>query len=379
PGLSAERITLVDDRGNLLARGGDGDDDGIVAGETEEFRTTYENRVKRTIEELLARSLGPDRVRAQVHAEMDFDRVTTTEETYDPDGRVVRSTQNVEEESAASERDQDENVTVGNNLPNTDPADAAARTSNETTTRSEETVNYEISRTVRNHIQVGGRVRRLSVAVLVDGRMVPDDDGNLVYAELDQDELAQIETLVRSAVGFDEARGDVVEIINMPFDVPPAVELEQPWLDIDKHDLLRLIELLVLAVVALVLIMFVIRPAVRHFAAESDQALAMATAGGGAAALEGSDPGIPGQPALAGPAGAAGSAAARGGAATSPAALSGPSMADLEAEADERIDLDQVKGGVSKVLLERAMSACDESPDDVIRIVRTWLHEDWTE
>ena len=54
-------------------------------------------------------------------------------------------------------------------------------------------------------------------------------------------------------------------------------------------------------------------------------------------------------------------------------------MADLEAEADERIDLDQVKGGVSKVLLERAMSACDESPDDVIRIVRTWLHEDWTE
>ena len=150
--------------------------------QAEEYREAYEARLKRTIEHLLERSLGPGRVHAEVSAELDFDRVTLTEETFDPEGQVVRSTQTVEEETENAERDDDDAVTVGNNLPNaaadTPPPGAPAT---RTRTRTEETVNYEISRTVRNQTQVGGRVRRLSVAVLVDGRMTPDEAGELVY------------------------------------------------------------------------------------------------------------------------------------------------------------------------------------------------------
>ena len=142
------------------------------------------SRLKRTVEELLERSLGPDRAHAEVNAQLDFDQETITEETFDPEGQVVRSTQTVEEESRRRARDDDE--AAGRSQPaqrcSRDPA--TGRTNNENTTRTEETVNYEVSRRLRNHTQVGGRVRRLSVAVLVDGRMTPNAEGELVYTPL---------------------------------------------------------------------------------------------------------------------------------------------------------------------------------------------------
>ena len=203
PGLAPERIALVDDQGTLLARGGD-DAEGALPSQAEEYREAYEARLKRTIEQLLERSLGPGRVQAEVTADLDLDQITLTEETYDPEGQVVRSAQTVEEETQSAERDEDEAVTAGNNLPNAAAeTPASGRTSNENTTRTEETINYEISRKVRNQTQVGGRVRRLSVAVLVDGRMVPDAAGELVYEPRDAAELEQIASLVRSAIGFD--------------------------------------------------------------------------------------------------------------------------------------------------------------------------------
>jgi flagellar M-ring protein FliF len=330
PGLGPERITIVDDDGTLLARGGEVDPESLGAGETEDHRAAYESRLRQTIETLLERSLGPGRVRAQVNAEMNFDRVTTTEEVYDPDGQVVRSTQSVEEESDVAERDQDDAVSVGNNLPNTTAEGLAGRTSNETTSRSEETVNYEISRTVRNHTQTGGRVRRLSVAVLVDGRMVPDESGALVYTELAPAELEQLEALVRSAVGFDQARGDVLEVINMPFNLPVAAPLEVPWLDIDKRDLVRLIELAVLAMIAVVMLLLVVRPTLRHLL-PAPAAPALTAAGGATALLVGEAGALP---ALTGPSGGGG----------------------------ERIDLDQVDGQVSADLLRRAVDAIENTP-----------------
>jgi flagellar M-ring protein FliF len=242
PGLGPERITLVDDQGTLLARGGDGAIEGALPSQAEELRTLYEERLKRTIEQLLERSLGPGRVQAEVSAELDLDQITTTEETFDPEGQVVRSTLTVEEESQSAERDDDDAVTVGNNLPNAAAeTPASGRAANENTTRTEETINYEISRKVRNQTQVGGRVRRLSVAVLVDGKMTPNEAGEPVYTPRAADELAQIESLVRSAIGFDASRGDLVEVKNMPFSAPPRLEEDEAsWLQLTKYDLMRL-------------------------------------------------------------------------------------------------------------------------------------------
>jgi flagellar M-ring protein FliF len=355
PALDPERITLVDDQGTLLARGGDAADGSLLPSQAEEHRTAVETRLKRMVEDLLERSLGPGRVRAEINADIDFDRVTTTEETYDPEGQVVRSTQSIEEERQQAERDQDDAVTVGNNLPNAAALGGeAGRSSNETTVRSEEMTNYEISRRVRNHTQSGGRLRRLSVAVLVDGRLMPDATGQLVRIPLEPRELEQLAVLVRSAVGFDADRGDVVEVVNMPFSDPPALEIAEPWLPLGKDDLVRLAELLVIATVALLLILLVVRPALRQLLPAP-------------------------QPALAG-AGAPLDAIGEGGKEASAAEGALPpggerrALAPPEPEAG-RVDVANVEGTVRADLINRVMDAIEHTPDDVIAIIRNWLHE----
>ncbi len=348
PGLVPERIAVVDDQGTLLARGDDGASAAALPSQADEFREAYEARLKQAIEQLLERSLGPGRVEAQVNADLDFDQVTTTEETYDPDGQVVRSTQTVEENKQNAEQDKDTSVSVGNNLPNAAAqTPAAGRTSNENSKRTEETVNYEISHKVRNQTQVGGRVRRLSVAVLVDGKMVPNPAGELVYTALDATELAQIESLVRSAIGFDANRGDLVEVKNMPFSAPPPLEAEPIWPQLTRSDLMRLAELAALALVALMLILLVVRPTLRRLLPAP--APALATTG---AAL-------------------AGGAAAR--------ALAAPDAAEEGEPGDEpgvelAIPMDP-EARLRHELIRQAREVIDDAPDKAVAIIRAWLHE----
>lgn len=348
PGLTTERVTLVDDQGTLLARGGDGLESALPS-QAEERRVAYEAHLKRTIEQLLERSLGAGRVQAEVSADLDFDQVTLTEETFDPEGQVVRSAQTVEEETQSSERDNDDAVTVGNNLPNAAAeTPAAARTANENTTRTEETINYEVSRRVRNQTQIGGRVRRLSVAVLVDGRMVPEASGELVYEPRSEEELEQLASLVRSAIGFDEARGDVVAVRNLPFTVPPEELDDASWFQLTKYDLMRLAELVALALVALMLILLVVRPVLRRLLPPAP-ATALATAGQGATpAVSAAD-----TPALTGPDDAAGQRDA-----------ADEDGVTLESEVRKRGDL-----------VKRARDVIDESPDEATAVIRSWLYE----
>jgi flagellar M-ring protein FliF len=343
PGLSPARIALVDHQGTLLARGGDGEPDGAFATQADELRQTLEARLKRTVEELLERSLGPGRVHAEINAEIDLDQVTITEETFDPEGQVVRSTQTVEEETRVAERDDDDAVSVGNNLPNA-AADtpAAGRTSNENTTRTEETVNYEISRRLRNHTQIGGRVQRLSVAVLVDGRMAPNAEGELVYTPLATNELDEMASLVRSAIGFDQARGDVVEVRNMPFSVAPAGDAPQSWWQLTKYDLMRLAEVAALLVVALMLIMLVARPMLARVLAPAPTA--PAPAGGAQAAL----PSAAGRPALA-----------------APKSEGQPAS----------ITMDAVEGRVGGELIRRTRDVVEQAPEEAVTVIRAWLQD----
>ncbi len=262
PGLQPNRITLIDDRGTLLVRGGEVTMEDGMTHRAEDYRIAYENRLKRVVEQLLERSLGAGRVHAEVNADIDFDHVTLTEETFDPDSQVVRSTQSVEEESELAEQEQDGAVTVGNNLPNANAnGPDGGRTNNENTVRTEETVNYEISRTVRNHTQVGGRVRRLSVAVLVGGREGPANaEGETSITPLNQEELEEIAGLVRSAIGFDAERGDSVDVKNMPFVEPELEEINSSPFDLTKSDIFRLLELGILLLLTLLVIFLVFRP-----------------------------------------------------------------------------------------------------------------------
>ena len=125
PGLKTGHVSVVDSEGNLLARGGSDEGDASLAGTAEERRVEYENRLSRKAEEILERTVGPGKARVEVHADMDFDRITTNSKTFDPDQQVARSTQSVTESSDSSESG-DQPVTVQTNLPNPQTAPANA-------------------------------------------------------------------------------------------------------------------------------------------------------------------------------------------------------------------------------------------------------------
>ncbi len=218
PDLNPNRVSVVDDQGNLLARG-DGDAaTALTSSNAEEMRVNYENRMARNVEQLLERSVGIGKARVDVHAEMNFDRITTNFETYDPDGQVVRSTQ-TDNQSDSSGNAAGAAVSVSTNLPNgqTAPNSSGGDNKQSKSTHTQETVNYEISKTIKSQISDQGTVKRLSVAVLVDGATTAGADGKKTYKPRSADELKQLTALVRSAVGYDEKRGDTVEVVNMPF------------------------------------------------------------------------------------------------------------------------------------------------------------------
>lgn len=364
PGLQPDRITLVDDRGTLLVKGGEGALEGGVAGQADEYRIAYETRLKNVIEQLLERSLGPGRVHAEVSAEMDFDRVTMMEETFDPDGQVVRSTQAIEEETERSEQNNDGAVTVGNNLPNAGAdGDGGGNSNNENIVRTEETVNYEISRTVRNHTQVGGEVKRLSVAVLVGGRERIDANGEpLADAPLDQQELDEIATLVRSAIGFNSDRGDTVEVKNMPFAEPDMEEIETSLFDFTKSDILRLIELAVILVLALIAIFLVVRPTLSKLMPEPVMLDANAGEGGPAGS------GGTNLPAIVDEDGKVISQIAM----TEGGSVSGESE-DGEGGQGEGAGLSELEDPVRVAVIQQARDIIEARPDDAAAIVKQWI------
>ena len=193
-GLSPQRVSIVDESGRLLADGA-GDAAGTFANSAEERRNNYEKKLREQVESIIASVVGPGRTRVQIAADMDFNRVTQTSDDFDPERRVVRSTQTREEQSQSSEA-KENSVSVGNELPGANNGGAnAGNGTKEANKKSEETVNYEIARTQRTEVIEGGRVKRISVAVLVDGIYARDPAGTVTYAPRPQEEIDRIAAL----------------------------------------------------------------------------------------------------------------------------------------------------------------------------------------
>ncbi len=381
PTLDVNRISIVDDKGNLLARGDGKDNPGNGFGSQTEFlRVTHESRLREQIEQLLARSLGEGNARVQVSALMDFDQKTVKSETYDPDGQVVRSTQTIEETSSSSDQTATaEGVTVANNLPEADAAAGEGAGSQSDANRVEETVNYEISKTITTEVREVGNIRRLTVAVLVNGKSVVDGEGKATYEPLNEEELGQISRLVKSSIGFNEERGDVVEVVNMPFVELAPTEFDGEAVDetifmgLDKQDLFRMGEMAVLAVVAVLALLLVVRPLLTR-------ALATDSAGN-ALAIPGAAPGIPGG--IPGPDGTmalpegAGGAAGGGGAIAGPVDSEGnPIQSETLTELDEMIDIAKVDGQVKTSALKKVGEIVEKHPDEAVAILRNWLYHE---
>ena len=278
---------------------------------------------------------------------------------------MPRSTQTVEEKESNSEAVDQNTVTVQNNLPDTEAGAAGSGTSsNSNVTRTEETINFEISKTVRNRVKESGEIKRLSVAVLVDGVYTENNDGDQVWKPRGSEELEQIETLVKSAVGYDANRGDTVEIVNMQFVKLEPLEFDDGTLvfGISKEEFLQLAEVLVLAVVGLLVILLVVRPVLTR--------------------LFESMPTTP--PPL--PEGAAALAAGDG---TAVAQLTGPdaaaelgdeNMAELlegeeeESLLDQMIDINQVEGRVRASSMKKIGEIVEKHPEEAVAIIRNWMY-----
>jgi flagellar M-ring protein FliF len=355
PDLNPNRVSIVDDQGNLLARG-DGDAaSALTSSNAEEMRVNYENRLSRNVEQLLERSLGAGKARVDVHAEMNFDRVTTNSESYDPDGQVVRSTQ-TDNQSEQNGTSNGSAVSVSTNLPNGQTAPTSGDNKQSKSTHTQETVNYEISKTTKSQISDQGTVKRLSVAVLVDGTTTVGADGKKTYTPRSPDELKQLTALVRSAVGYDEKRGDTVDVVNLPFagaDEPPPAPAAFNIMGLDKGDLIYLGTTAGTALIGLLILMLVVKPMFSRFL---DTAKNLGGTAMPALAAAGGSP----TAALPAPAGAA----------------PGTAVARAPVPQGEMIDIGQVEGRVAASSLKKIGEIVEKHPDEAVAIVRSWMYQD---
>lgn len=362
PKLKPSRISIIDGQGTLLARARDDaagvDDSGNSA---EDVKAAFETRAARMIEEMLERVVGPGRVRAEVTAEMDFDRISTTSEIFDPDGQVVRSTQSVEETSRSRDGEVSTNVSVASNIPAplNQPQPAPTQTgSTAQSNRSEETVNYEISRTTKTHVREGGNVKRMSVAVVVDGTYADNGSGQRTYQPRSAEELEQLTKLVKSAVGYDEKRGDTVELVNLRFIQGADIidDTPRPLFGLEKNDYIRIAELVTLGIVAILVILLVIRPLMKRLLESIPDAIAsgknLLTESVAAA-----------RPAL--------PSAAQGLGSLVPAGAAGEGSL-----VDAAIDLAQVEGRVRESSLKKISEIVDKHPDEAVNIIRNWMYRE---
>jgi flagellar M-ring protein FliF len=363
-GLSPDAVTVIDEKGVLLASGSASEN---TAARLDDRTAAYQERLRAQVEDILTRVVGPGRARVQVAADMDFSKITKSSETFDPDGQVIRKTESTNERELGQNNRNQQGVTVGNNLPQgaqAQPQGTGTQSSNEAN-RTGETVEYEISRSTQTEVQEAGRVRRLSIAVVVDGVYTdapPPAEGQppapRSYAPRSADEMKQIEQLVKSAIGFDDKRGDQVTVTNLRFSEPdieiPAIE-EEAMFGLHKGDIWQLAQFGGLGLLALLTIFLVIRPLIKAMTMppQIGGALQSLPAGAGAAALAG-----PGQAALPGqPAGA----------------LPAPSAND--GAAGSMIDIAQIEGQVKESSVRKVGEIIVKHPDEATTIMRQWLHE----
>jgi flagellar M-ring protein FliF len=300
-GLTPNRVSIVDDAGNLLAAGVGSDDDAtILAGEAEERTVGVENRLRQRIEDLLANVVGDGRARVQVSAELDLTRMTRTAKTFDPESQVVRSTQTRETENSTNAPGADGQVSASTQLPGATADANSGQAQTELGTSTEEVTNYEISEVNQTEMTDPGAIKRLSVAVVVDGTYTTDASGNSTYTPRDQATLDQIQSLVRSAIGFSETRGDQITIANLQFadgPTPPALGTEGPGLfDFTRDDLINGAEMLVTLVIALALVFFVMRPLLKRVLSPEQQPLALPVSAEISGPMGGPMPNIPPPP-----------------------------------------------------------------------------------
>jgi flagellar M-ring protein FliF len=252
-GMKPDDVQIIDTVGGLIGGQDTAEFDGSDAAEKAAA-------IKGNVERLLAARVGPGKAVVEVSVDLVSERESITERKFDPQGRVAISSETEEKSGSSTEPGGD--VTVASNLPVGDSGAGSSGKSDTAETR--ERINYEVSETQREVLRSPGAIRRVTVAVMVDGVATLAADGTRTWTPRADEELAVLRELVGAAVGFDETRGDVLTLKSLEFqEVPEALGSDATVSllpQIGAIDAMSMIQTAVLAVVALVLGLFVIRP-----------------------------------------------------------------------------------------------------------------------
>lgn len=340
-GLKGSNVSIIDHNGNLLAKGGE-EQENMLSLKAEEMRRNYESRLTSKIEDQVARIVGYGNVRATVTAEMNFDRISTNEELFDPEAQVVRSSQVTEESNTEREAENGE-VSVESNLPGIG-GDLLGDEPTLENNRVEEVTNYEISKTVRSTLREVGEITRMSIAVLVDGSYAEDAEGKIQYEPRTQQEIEQITALVKSATGYDEERGDTIEVVNMKFakiEVQEEIVEDDKVFGFDKDKLLDVAEFLIVGIMIILVTLLVLQPMVNRIIEAEGRPV---------------DPDL-GADLLAAP--------------PTSAALAPPEPEEESAES--MIDLQGVEGKVRAGAVSKVAEIIENYPNETVAVLRSWM------
>jgi flagellar M-ring protein FliF len=354
-GMKPEAVNVIDQHGKTLSSGSDGSLAGKMA---QDAKSEAEASIAKRVQSMIDGVLGAGKARVNVTADLDLDRVTTQEEKFDPDGQVVRSESTNANDASESKNDDTGGVTSTQNIPGQTPNGFQGLGSKSNS--NESVTNYEVSKSVTTTVREPGQVKKISISVAIDGVTAPPGkDGKPgAYTPRSAEEMAQLEQLVKTAVGFNAERGDQVSVVNVRFPQPEDQGLGKAGLldGMDKNDIMRFAELGVLAVVALLILLFAVRPFLKSLtsppptplglALNSPQVTRMVTLSDGTT-----------QEVIVDQTGA-------------PMALAGP-----VSEMDQRIDIAKIEGQVKASSIKRVSEFVEKHPDESVAILRSWLHE----
>ena len=377
--LDLARVTVLSASGEtILAEGNDGNGQATI----QSAKAGIEDHLGQEIQNILTARVGAGNARVRVNVDLITQREVIVEQTFDPDQQVVRSTENKSESQSGTE--DGGNVGIENNIPAALGGDGAGASSSRS--ESDELVQYEIGNTRREIIREAGDVRRMTVAVLING-IYNVDGSDVTYAERSPEELNRLTELVKSAVGFQENRGDSVSVDSMRF-MDYSMELGDPvemsLMDNLSENIVTIIRsLMALLIVGLIMIMGV-RPILRRLN-PPEQIEADPETTGGAPALAAGETADPDNM----PSGSAGIQALPNGEspAAATAALAGnPRTAsngvDAQALLAEDYDSDEdheyvekqgIRGNLRKKKIDNIQRLADEKPEEVLRVLRSWL------
>ncbi len=275
-GLDAENVTVVDSSGKVLSKNNADEVAGPMTPGMLTYQQTMERRLESRAQSLLDRALGAGNSLVRVTADVNFDQVEKVEESLDPKGSVVVSEQTSTEESGT-----EINGGVPGVASNLNNGNTATTTTLQSTpsTRSSETINYELSKVVNKTVKSVGALKSLSVSVLVADRMTPGTGGEAPTSTPRSDaELQEIEKMVRSALGISETRGDIISVVSMPFESTFSDDvLPEPSLINKIYPFMPIIKYALLAIASLLAYLLFLRPLMKTLRGAAEEAQPMKT------------------------------------------------------------------------------------------------------